>query len=69
MDALNEKIQKVYEDIVSKDNILLKEAMPPKKIIEILRNNLKSYKKEEKISPNDEGVISKFLDWVTENQF
>lgn len=47
----------------------LNEAMPPQRIIEILRNNLKSYKKEEKISPNDEKVINDFLDWVLENQF
>ena len=47
----------------------LKEAMPPKRIIDILRNNLKTYKKEENISTNDEKVVSDFLDWVLENQF
>lgn len=69
MDNINETIQKAYEDIASKDDITLKESMPPKRIIEILKNNLKSYKKEENVSSNDEKAISNFLDWVVENQF
>lgn len=69
MDQINENIQKAYESIASKDAITLKESMPPKRIIEILKNNLKSYKKEENVSSNDEKAISNFLDWVVENQF
>jgi len=69
MDQINENIQKAYEEIASKDFIILKESMPPKRIIEILKNNLKSYKKEENISSTDEKVISNFLDWVMKNQF
>jgi len=67
---IDENIQRAYEEtIASKDDITLKESMPPKRIIEILKNNLKSYKKEESISSNDEKAISNFLDWVVENQF
>lgn len=46
----------------------LDEQLTPQKILAIMKNNLKSYSREEKISSKDKEVISKFLDWVMENQ-